>query len=174
MKIRLFLVSLAMLACPTEGAAQTVVLPQVSNAGGAKVPGQAVVQIDSSGVELGTLALSAANLNAASASGAGPDQAKHQARGMVLAVNVSAMSGSGASLTVTLQGKDVVSGQYYTVLTSAAITTTGLTVLRIYPGISASANAAANDVLPPVWRVSYAITGTSPAVTATVGASMLP
>jgi hypothetical protein len=93
---------------------------------------------------------------------------------MVLAVNVSAMSGSGASLTVTLQGKDVVSGQYYTVLTSAAITTTGLTVLRIYPGISASANAAANDVLPPVWRVSYAITGTSPAVTATVGASMLP
>jgi hypothetical protein len=56
MKIRLFLVSLAMLACPTDGAAQTVVLPQVSNASGAKVPGQAVVQIDSSGVELGTLA----------------------------------------------------------------------------------------------------------------------
>jgi hypothetical protein len=81
---------------------------------------------------------------------------------MVLAVNVSAMSGSGTSLTVTLQGKDVVSGQYYTVLTSAAITTAGLTVLRIYPGISASANAAANDVLPPVWRVTYAIAGTSP------------
>jgi hypothetical protein len=71
MKIRLFLASLAVLACPTDGAAQTVVLPQVSNASGAKVPGQAVVQIDSSGVELGTLALSAANLNSASASGLG-------------------------------------------------------------------------------------------------------
>jgi hypothetical protein len=174
MKIRHILASFAALLLPTEAVAQTVVLPQVTNAGGAKVPSQGVIQIDSSGVELGTLAVAAASLNSASASGVGADLAKHQARGMVLVVNVSAITGSGASLTVTLQGKDAVSGQYYTLLTSPAITATGMTVLRIYPGITASANAAANDVLPAQWRVAYAITGTSPAVTATVGANMLP
>ena len=69
-------------------------------------------------------------------------------------INVTAATTS--TLTLTIQGKDPVSGGYYTILTGVAITATGMTVLKVHPGIAASANAAAQDILPHTWRVSCA------------------
>ena len=110
---------------------------------------------------------------AASAGVNGPDMDGSFCKGMALFINITAITGTSPTLTVTLQGKSAVSGQYYTILASAALTTTGLTVLRVYPGLTAAANTVANDIIPNSWRVISAIGGTTPAVTATVTASVL-
>lgn len=110
--------------------------------------------------------------SAASAGVTGDDNST-SARGILLYVHVSAISGTTPTLTVTLSGKSPVSGQYHTVLASAAINATGLTVLKVYPGLTAAANSVASDVLPATWRVSTAIGGTTPAVTATISAVLI-
>ena len=46
------------------------------------------------------------------------------------------------------------SGTEYTILTSAAITGVGLTVLRISPQLTASANVIAKDMLPAAIKVT--------------------
>lgn len=57
------------------------------------------------------------------------------------------------SVVPTIQGKDSVSGKYYTLLVGAAITTTGTTVLRVYPDLAPSANLIADDIVPSKFRV---------------------
>lgn len=73
------------------------------------------------------------------------------AKGGHLIVDVTA--GTGFNLTPKIQGKDSVSGKYYDLLIGVAITATGTTVLKIYPGIAVSPNVAASDILPRTWRV---------------------
>jgi hypothetical protein len=89
-------------------------------------------------------------------------------RGLKLIVDAPAGTGT---ITVTIQGKDPLSGKYYTILASAALAVGSTTVLLIYPGATAAANLIANDVLPSTWRVSVVI-ATNP-VTATIGASII-
>lgn len=60
---------------------------------------------------------------------------------------------AAASVTFTIQGADTVTGDYYTLLASAAVNATGDTYLLVYPGAAVSANVSANAVLPPFWRV---------------------
>lgn len=79
---------------------------------------------------------------------------------------------TSASVVVTINGKDAVSGQYYAILTSAAITTAGVTNLQIGPGLLSTSNSS-NSVLPATYQISVAITGASAAVTGTVGASLV-
>lgn len=110
---------------------------------------------------------------AASAGVNGADQAAASAKGILVYIHISAISGTSPTLTVTLQGKSPESGQYFTVLASAALTATGLTVLKAYPGLTAAANAAVNDILPTSWRVTSAIGGTTPSVTASITASLI-
>lgn len=73
-------------------------------------------------------------------------------RGIVLTIDVTAVTAT-PSVVFTIQGKSTLGSDYYTILASAAITATGQTVLRVYPGLTASANLTVNDVLPAVWRV---------------------
>lgn len=110
---------------------------------------------------------------AASAGVNGTDQINNSGRGINLVIDVTAITGTTPTLTVTLQGKDIASGKYYTILASAAISAVGTTVLQVFPGATAAANAAANAQLPRTWRVISVIGGTTPAVTATVGASVI-
>lgn len=93
--------------------------------------------------------------------------------GLRLVIDVTAISGTTPTLTVTIQGKDNASGKYYTLLASAALNATGTTILKLYPGFAETANVSANDCLPEWWRVSYTVGGTSPSVTATIGACTL-
>ena len=58
-----------------------------------------------------------------------------------------------ASVVFTLQGKDEISGSYYTLIQSAAVDAVGTTVLRVYPALTASPNLIVSDVLPEDFRV---------------------
>jgi hypothetical protein len=75
------------------------------------------------------------------------------ALGVHVVVDVTAIV-TAPSITVVLELQDVTSGKWYPLLTSAAITTVSTTVLRVYPGLVAAANLAANDVLTEALRVS--------------------
>jgi len=117
--------------------------------------------------------LSLVTHTAASAGVTGSDRDGSRHKGIAVSVNISAISGTSPTLTVTLEGKDSTSGQYYTLLASSALNATGFTRLRVYPGLAVTANASANDLLPPIWRVRTTIGGTGPSVTATVAAALI-
>lgn len=94
-------------------------------------------------------------------------------RGIIVCVNKTANSGTSPTVTVTIQGKDL-NGAYYTILASAAISSNGSTYYRVYPGLTASANAVANDIMPRQFRVSTAIGGSAtPSCTYSVTADIL-
>lgn len=112
-------------------------------------------------------------LTAAAVGGNSADQTNLVGRGVKLVIDITALAGTGPTLTVTVQGKDAASGKYFNILVSTALAAVATTVLEVYPGIANAANAAQGVTLPKTWRVLYAIGGTTPAVTATVGASVI-
>lgn len=94
-------------------------------------------------------------------------------KGVVVIIDVTAEAGAHA-LVVTIQGKDPVSGKYYDLLASASITGTGTVILRVYPGLTASPNLVASDVLPADWRVKIDHTKTAASTfTMSIGAQLL-
>ncbi len=68
-------------------------------------------------------------------------------KGGTFIIDVSA-SAATPSVVFTILGVDPVSGGTITLLTSAAITGAGTTMLRIYPGITVTSNISASDILP--------------------------
>lgn len=92
--------------------------------------------------------------------------------GVQIGINITAITGTTPTLTVIIEGLDEASGVYYPLLSSAALAATGFTLLSLYPGIATAANASASQALPKSWRVRYVIAGTTPAVTATIGAGL--
>ena len=99
------------------------------------------------------------------------DFTNFNARGGHFQINVTSITAT-PSITPTIQGKDPVSGTYYDILVGTAITTTGITILKVYPGILAIANGAASDILPRTYRVSVAH-GDADSITYSVGASLV-
>ncbi len=90
-------------------------------------------------------------------------------KGIQLVIDITVIT--AGTLTVTLQGKDIASGKYYTILASAALAAVATTRLTVYPGIPVLANVTQNDILPRTWRISAAaVTGP---ITATIGASVI-
>lgn len=82
----------------------------------------------------------------------GSDITAYNARGIHVVLDMTVV-GTG-SVTLTIEGKDSVSGKYYTLLAGAAVTTNSTNVYKIYPGLTAAANAAANDHLPRTFRIN--------------------
>lgn len=78
------------------------------------------------------------------------DFTNYNSRGIHLVVDVTVVPGVD---TVTPKIQGMINGIYYDLLVGSAIVATGTTVLKIYPGIAASANVSASDVLPEIWRV---------------------
>lgn len=76
--------------------------------------------------------------------------------------NVTAVSG-GASVVVKIYGYDPLTGTTHLILESAAITATGLTVLRVAPGLTPDANLTVNDFLPSNIKVDveHSVPGSS-------------
>ena len=69
-------------------------------------------------------------------------------------IDVTALT-AGASLVFTIAGiSPTASATVYTILTSAAITATGLTVLRVSPQLTAAANTIAKDMLPAALKIT--------------------
>lgn len=113
-------------------------------------------------------------LVAVGANGNSPDLLNSYGKGIKLAINLTASAGTSPTLTVTIQGKDPTSSGYYTILASAALSAFALTTLTVYPGITATANVSASDVLPATWRVAYTIGGSGgPTITATISAQLI-
>lgn len=83
----------------------------------------------------------------------GADLINKDKLGVVVVIDTTVVPGSAVSNVVTIQGMDPLSGKYYTILASAAITAVGTVVLRVGRGLTASANLVASDVLPKHWRV---------------------
>jgi len=99
------------------------------------------------------------------------DFTNHNAKGVHIIINVSAIAAT-PSIVVTIQGKDPVSGNYYDLLVGTAITATGINVIKVYPGIGQIANGAASDLLPRIWRVSIA-NADADSITYSVGANLV-
>lgn len=71
-----------------------------------------------------------------------------QSLGALVYINVTSVT-STPSVTFTISGVEPVGEtNSHTILASAAVTATGLTVLKIYPGLTAAANAVASDIMP--------------------------
>ena len=64
-----------------------------------------------------------------------------------------------STLTLHIEGQSTLGSDWYTMLSSAALTAIGTTVYRVYPGAVASANLIADDWLPPTWRFRVAVGG---------------
>jgi hypothetical protein len=96
----------------------------------------------------------------------------HSARGAVLFINVTAVSGTTPTLAVRAQMQDPVGSGWVDIpgAVTASITTTGLVALAIYPGATVVANAAVSYPLPRTWRLAWTIGGTTPSFTFSVGA----
>jgi hypothetical protein len=108
-----------------------------------------------------------ANLTNATTSGFTADLLNPSAHAARVVVTIAQISGT---LTVTIYGKDGASGGYYSILASTALNQAGQTVLEVGPALTAATNSVANDYLPPIWRVGYAISNGG-SVSATIGAS---
>lgn len=99
----------------------------------------------------------------------GPAMVNAACSGLLLVIDVT--TATAMTLTVTVQGFDVASGKFYTILQSAALAAVATTVLTVYPGAPVTANVSVNSPLPRNWRIQAVVTGTS--VTATIGASTI-
>lgn len=99
------------------------------------------------------------------------DLTNYNGKGLHLVIDVTAVTAT-PSITCEIEGKDALSGKYYDVLVGAAITATGTTVLKVYPGITASANASASDMLPRTFRVNC-VHADADSITYSVGASLV-
>ena len=80
-------------------------------------------------------------------------QTNYNWRGAHVILSVTAVPGVD-SITLSIEGNESATNTWYTLLTGVAVLTTGLFVYKIYPGITAVANGAVSDILPPLWRVT--------------------
>lgn len=97
--------------------------------------------------------------------------------GVHVVIRVTALAATPA-VTPTIEGWDVASQTWYTLLAGTTITdvTVGsppqTTVLKVAPGITPSPNAAAADYLPAIWRVTMTH-GDTDSITYSVGANLV-
>lgn len=104
------------------------------------------------------------------------DQSGFNVTRVICAFNQSSYTGA-PSTTFSIQNKDAASGKYYTLVTSAAITSaTTLNVpipLAVGGSVISSANLSAGIPIARTWRVSTTVAGTStPTIWGTVGCSV--
>lgn len=96
--------------------------------------------------------------------GNGATQTNFNARGVIVQTNITAVSGTTPSMTLTLQ-YSLDGTIWIPLLNSAAITAAGQNYLFVHPNMVAVANNVAQFPLPRVWRMAWAITGTTPSFT---------
>lgn len=94
---------------------------------------------------------------------AGADINVQYAREIDVILDITVNAGSSAALTISIKGKDSVSGKYYTLLASAAISAVGTTVYKVGVGLPVTANVSANCGIPDIIQISVAVADASPA-----------
>jgi hypothetical protein len=101
----------------------------------------------------------------------GSDLVNYNGRGTLVVVLDMTVVGTG-SVTLSIEGKDVVSGKYYTILTGAAVITDSTNVYRVGVGLTPVANATVSDFIPRTFRVNVTANNAN-AATYSVGASLI-
>jgi 5,10-methylenetetrahydrofolate reductase len=81
-------------------------------------------------------------------------QALRSAQGLFF-INVTSVTAT-PSVVFTIYGTSPNGSTDYTILASAAVTATGLTVLRVSPHLTAAANTIAKDILPQAVKITAA------------------
>ena len=100
------------------------------------------------------------------------DLDNYSAKGVVVFINVSAVGAPGGTVTVTVQGKDQISGNYFTILASVGLGGVAFTKLTVDPTMAASANSIAKFIIPRKWRILVEHTDTNH-ITYSIGASLV-
>jgi len=98
-------------------------------------------------VRTGTIFASAAR----TATVNGQDMSNDAYKCVVVVLDITVVPG-GDTVTLTIQGKDVLSGKYYTLLAGSAEAGTATKTYSVCPGITVTANVSAAQVLPQTWR----------------------
>lgn len=75
-------------------------------------------------------------------------------RGIHIVTNITAIATS--SLTLTLQGLDNISGNFYDIGSSSALNSVGTFVFACYPGLTPGADTL-NNILPRNYRIAVAV-----------------
>jgi len=108
------------------------------------------------------------------ASGNSADQTNYNAKGVILYIDVTAVSGTSPTLDVYITVKDPITGKYKGAAKSVTISSADEYFLICYPGATRKYDATLDEVwdipVPRTWRVHYAIGGTNPSFTFSIGA----
>ncbi len=102
------------------------------------------------------------------------DLVNTSAKGVIVTFDVT-LDAASASLTLSIQGKDVESGKFYDLLVATAVAAVGTTVYVIYPGVAAAAEGITKVVgypLPREWRLAMAVADAD-AMTYSLGVSYI-
>lgn len=86
------------------------------------------------------------------------DAVNYNARGAKVFITTGTFGSGASAITVSIQVKDPVSGNYFTLGTTGSLTASGFFVLQVYPGSTISLttpNVAVNDALSRTWRVTW-------------------
>jgi len=81
-----------------------------------------------------------------------PDFANPSAKGGHFVIDITAV-GVDPRIEVIIQGKDIISGNYYDILVSPKYSVVGTNIIRVYPGLNSMPNISVNDILPRIFRV---------------------
>ena len=92
-------------------------------------------------------------------------------RGVKVFIVVNSVSGGNVTVNIQQMAPAADAATYDTILSSASITSTGLTVLTVYPGVTAASNVSVADVLPTLWRVT---TSAGATIDYTISACYIP
>lgn len=90
-------------------------------------------------------------------------------RGAIFNFNVSAATGQTPTLALSLQWQDPATLAWLTLVTLTTITATGNIQAVVYPG----ASDAAYSVLPGTYRWAWAVGGSNPSFTFSIGVNYL-
>lgn len=95
------------------------------------------------------------------------DKGSENFQGGTFVLDITAVSGTTPSMTVKIQHKDGVSGQYIDIpgCVFAAKTATGTDSLQLFSGITPAANRSVAGILGDEFRAVATITGTTPSFT---------
>lgn len=110
----------------------------------------------------------------ASATVTSADITNYNFSGAIFYLDIASVPASGsATVSLTIQGKDPVTGNYASLFTSAQVSA-GTTAVMIYPGLSSSANGT-TGILPRTFRVQSNVSAgaTNKNVVFSVGMSFL-
>jgi len=112
-----------------------------------------------------------------SATAAGTPVASHGARGIIIYLNCTAVSGSSPTADCKLQGYDALADVWQDIAGAAfaQVTAAATQTLTVYPGVAETGNVSVSDVVPALLRVHSTIGGSStPTVTFSLGGVFIP